>query len=81
MGIDGDAVDALFVTPEYCGKGIGRALMEHAETEFGTCRVDVNEQNPQALGFYLHLGYIVEARSPLDGQGLPFPILHLRKSH
>ena len=43
----------------------------------GPLRVDVNEQNPEALGFYLANGFEVTGRSPLDGQGRPFPLLHL----
>ena len=43
----------------------------------GATRVDVNEQNEQALGFYRHLGFEVVGRSPLDGQGKPYPLLHM----
>lgn len=39
--------------------------------------VDVNEQNPQAVGFYLHYGFVQTGRSPLDGEGRPFPLLHM----
>jgi putative acetyltransferase len=41
--------------------------------------VDVNEQNPEARGFYERLGFTVVARSELDGTGRPFPLLHLRR--
>ncbi len=37
----------------------------------------LNEQNPQAVGFYLHLGFSITARSELDGQGNAFPLLHM----
>ncbi|MCY1185657.1 putative N-acetyltransferase YjaB [compost metagenome] len=67
----------LFVDPAQHGRGIGRALMEHALAQ-GARSVDVNEQNPQALGFYLRLGFVRHGRSPVDGSGKPFPILHLR---
>jgi hypothetical protein len=40
--------------------------------------VDVNEQNEQALGFYLRMGFEVEGRSELDSTGKPFPLLHMR---
>ena len=52
--------------------------MEQVIIERGIRHVDVNEQNPQALGFYRHLGFEQVGRSPLDGQGRPFPLLHLR---
>lgn len=80
IGITDQYVEALFVSPTAFGKGIGRALMACAESEFGTDKVDVNEQNQEALSFYIHLGYEITGRSPVDGQGRPFPILHLKKS-
>jgi putative acetyltransferase len=41
--------------------------------------VDVNEQNPAAVGFYEALGFVVVSRSPVDGDGRPFPLLHMRR--
>jgi putative acetyltransferase len=41
-------------------------------------RVDCNEQNEQALGFYLKMGFEVIGRSELDGTNKPYPILHMR---
>ena len=38
----------------------------------------MNEQNPQAAGFYEHMGFVVEGRSPVDDAGRPFPLLHMR---
>ncbi|MCY1338259.1 putative N-acetyltransferase YjaB [compost metagenome] len=77
IGTVEDRVEMLFVDPAQHGRGIGRALMEHALAQ-GARFVDVNEQNPQALGFYLRLGFVRHGRSPVDGSGKPFPILHLR---
>lgn len=48
-------VEMLFVDPADAGGGIGRALLEHAVAQ-GARAVDVNEQNPQAVGFYLRMG-------------------------
>ena len=77
LGMDGKNVEMLFVDASFRGFGAGRLLMRTALRR-GACRVDVNEQNPQALGFYLHMGFIVDSRSPNDAQGRSFPILHLR---
>lgn len=77
MGIQGDKLEMLFVHPDYSGKGIGRQLVEYAIERLGVRKVDVNEQNPQATGFYKHLGFSVFSRSGQDGQGNYFPILHL----
>ena len=78
IGTAGENVEMLFVDPAQHGRGIGRALLHHALAR-GVRRVDVNEQNPQAAGFYRHLGFVQYARSEVDGAGKPFPILHLRK--
>jgi putative acetyltransferase len=40
-------------------------------------KVDVNEQNIQAVGFYKHIGFHVLGRSESDGQGKEYPILHM----
>lgn len=40
--------------------------------------MDVNEQNPQAVGFYKHMGFDTFKRSEFDEQGNPFPILHMK---
>ncbi len=76
-GIAGDMLEMLFVRADARGKGYGKALMRRALDE-GVTRVDVNEQNPLALSFYEHTGFAVYARSALDGQGRPFPLLHMR---
>lgn len=77
IGVSGDTVEMLFINAESQGKGIGRALLAWA-IEQGAIQLDVNEQNPQALAFYRHCGFDVVGRSALDGQGRPFPLLHLR---
>lgn len=71
-------VEMLFVDPAHHGRGVGRQLMAHAIREESATEVDVNEQNPEALAFYRHLGFEVVARSPVDALGQPFPLLHLR---
>lgn len=72
-------IEMLFVDPEYHGKGIGSLLVRHAEKLYGSLLVDVNEQNPGACRFYEHCGFVPIGRSECDGQGDPFPLLHLRK--
>ena len=56
LGMAEDSIEMLFVAAELRGKGIGSALMREALTR-NACRVDVNEQNPQALGFYRKFGF------------------------
>ena len=71
-------VEMLFVRPDRMGRGLGRQLLLFVVERCGARSVDVNEQNPQAAGFYRHMGFRVADRSPLDSEGAPFPILHLR---
>lgn len=71
-------VEMLFVAPDARRRGIGAALLACAVRELDCASVDVNEQNSQALAFYRREGFEVVGRSALDGQGLPFPLLHMR---
>lgn len=71
-------VDALFVDPARHGSGVGRALMDHARSLHPALTVDVNEQNPRAIGFYERLGFARTRRSETDDQGRPYPLLHMR---
>lgn len=78
MGIAGSRLEMLFVSPEARGKGVGKRLILHAVSRCGVREVDVNEQNPQARGFYEHLGFRVCGRCETDDQGNPYPILRMR---
>lgn len=77
VGVSGEIVEMLFVHPDWRGLGIGKKLLIYAIETWGIKRLDVNEQNEQAVGFYLHFGFEIESRSELDGFGKPYPILHL----
>src|SRR5215831_1537918 len=57
IGVEDRKVEMLFVDPAWRGMGIGRRLLSYAVTTFGASELDVNEQNPQALGFYLRMGF------------------------
>lgn len=78
MGIDAGKIEMLFVSPGSFGKGIGRELADFGVSQYGVRYVDVNEQNPQAAGFYRHIGFEVFERNELDEQGNPFPILKMK---
>lgn len=75
--LDGN-IEMLFISPDARGKGIGAMLVVNAINERGASKVDVNEQNEQALGFYQHIGFKVTGRSPIDGQGKAYPLLHMQ---
>jgi putative acetyltransferase len=80
MGLDGTTVEALFLAPELLGQGGGKLLIDHARRlKGGPLRVDVNEQNPNAVRFYERCGFTVTGRSDVDTAGRPFPLLHMRE--
>lgn len=76
-GTHAGALEMLFVAADARGSGVGGALLSHALTKLRVDRVDVNEQNPQAVGFYERHGFVVTGRDALDAEGLPYPILHM----
>lgn len=78
IGTSVDNIEMLFIDPEFRTKGIGRILTNYAISELKIKKVDVNEQNHQALIFYKKLGFKVVSRSELDDQGKPYPILNLK---
>lgn len=77
MGLSDEMIEMLFVRPDEQGRGHGKALVSLAINKYHIYKVDVNEQNPQALGFYLRMGYQITGRDALDPTGKPFPILHM----
>lgn len=78
MGVAEGKIEMLFIHPNLRGQGIGKRLLQHATHQLKAYEVDVNEQNEQAVGFYKHLGFEVKSRSEQDGQGNPFPLLHMK---
>ena len=68
----------LFLSPAERGKGLGRQLVQYGLRQYGLREVTVNEQNPQAVGFYQHLGFAVEKRTDRDEQGNPYPLLYMK---
>ncbi|KII79811.1 GNAT family N-acetyltransferase [Vibrio renipiscarius] len=77
VGVHESKIEMLFISNEARGKGVGKALLQYSIEQLGATKVDVNEQNPLAVGFYEHMGFMVSSRSPFDDMGKPFPILHM----
>jgi Acetyltransferases len=80
LGLADQEIAMLFVAPAMRGYGVGRQLITCACDQYGAVKLTVNEQNPQARGFYEHLGFQVTARQTHDDQGRPYPILVMTKS-
>ncbi|HEU5294890.1 MAG TPA: GNAT family N-acetyltransferase [Burkholderiaceae bacterium] len=79
IGLSDHAIEALFLAPDQLRRGGGTRLVEHARRIKGAAlRVDVNEQNRGATRFYQAAGFEIVGRSPVDGDGRPFPLLHMR---
>lgn len=78
VGVHDAKIEMLFILNKVRGQGVGKVLLRYAIEQLGATEVDVNEQNPQAVGFYQHMGFKIIARSPLDSTGKPFPILHMK---
>ena len=79
-GVADQNLEMLFIHPDERGKGIGKALLWYCIKELKVCKVDVNEANEQAHGFYQRFGFKVYKRSDFDATGKPYPILHMKRS-
>lgn len=78
MGIEDNKLEMLFIAPDFREKGLGKKLLLYGIENYQVNELDVNEQNPQAKGFYEYMGFKIYKRDELDGQGNPYPILHMR---
>ena len=78
MGIEKRRLEMLFISSDQRGKGIGRQLIEYGIKNYRIKEVTVNEQNPQAVGFYEHIGFKVYKRTDCDEQGNPYPLLYMK---
>ena len=77
MGVEKGSLEMLFIALEERGKGLGKNLIRYGIENYGVERLTVNEQNPQARGFYEHMGFRVYKRTDFDEQGNPYPLLYM----
>ena len=70
-------LEMLFIHDDARGKGYGKALYQFMKEKTGLTKVDVNEQNPQAIGFYEKMGFRKIGRSEKDGSGKNYPLIHM----
>ena len=79
MGIEGPRLEMLFLSPAERGAGLGRQLLEYGIRHYHLQELTVNEQNPQAVGFYQHMGFETYRRTDRDEQGGPYPLLYMKR--
>ena len=72
-------LDDLWVTPACMGKGVGRALFEHARhiaQQQGAVRLAI-EADPYAVGFYQHMGATIVGEIQ-SAMGRMLPLMEVR---
>ncbi len=77
IGIADQSIEMLFIHPDHRGKHIGSELTDFAITEYQAYKVEVNEDNPQAVGFYENQGFVTVGRKERDHSGKPYPLLEM----
>lgn len=78
MGVENGRLEMLFLASSERGKGFGRQLLQYGIENYAVRELTVNEQNPQAVGFYQHMGFQTYKRTECDEEGNPYPLLYMR---
>lgn len=78
IGVADQRLEMLFIQVNARGQGIGKQLLRYAIKNFAVNELTVNEQNPQAIGFYEYLGFVTYKRTELDEEGHPYPLLYMK---
>lgn len=68
----------LFIKNSERGKGYGKQLLNHVIKKYQINELTVNEQNPQAVAFYKHMGFKTYRKTEIDEQGNPYPLLYMK---
>jgi putative acetyltransferase len=73
LEVDGGRLEALYVRPDFAGRGLGSTLLLHAEAliRSGGHATASLEASPNAEGFYLKRGYELQPHlSPKGGSSM-----------
>lgn len=60
IGLDGDYIAGLFVSPKEQAQGIGKQLLDYAKSLRSQLTLRVYQQNERALRFYQREGFQIE---------------------
>lgn len=80
IGLIDDFIGGLFVDPKAHGRGLGKALVEHAAKLKGALDVEVYADNSAAVEFYRKAGFVETLRRPDDDEHLPFDVIRMHRS-
>ncbi len=78
IGSKNNKVEMLFVKNALIGNGLGKKLLQYAVLELSCNKVDVNEENKQAIAFYKRMVFLTESRSLKTGKASTFNVLHMQ---
>ncbi len=67
--LHGDVLAAMFVAPEFQGKGIGRKLMDKAKSLRNRLELTVYKENPKSMAFYQRCGFEIITEKVDDPTG------------
>ena len=79
VGVKNHRLEMLFLASSARGQGLGKQLMQFGDENYGITELTVNEQNPQAVGFYEHIGFTTYKRTDHDEEGNPYPLLYMKR--
>lgn len=69
IALIGNEIGGLFLDPTLIGKGLGRAMVDHAFALKGPLRVEVFKDNAVGLPFYERCGFVFEEEYLHDHSG------------
>lgn len=78
LGTENHRLEMLLLSPAVRGKGIGKELLQYGIENYEIRELTVNEQNPQAVGFYDHMRFQTYKRTDCDEEGNPYPLLYMK---
>jgi putative acetyltransferase len=79
LGVEDDVIETLFLDPDYIGQQLGTKLINFALDELKATKVNVNEQNLNAVKFYSKFGFVTYERTEEDSEGYPILKMKLKK--
>ncbi len=71
LALLGNEIGALFVHPNFWGRGIGRALLDKAVELRGALTLEVFEENEIGRAFYTRYGFVATGREKHEETGQP----------